>query len=272
MSDSGFRGFTNASVTKLSMVAFSAHTFLSSIMDTRHMHHLQYENLKRHQYHKIITKNSVFSNSGSLIFSLLLLYQFRILERQRGSSKFICYIITIGILSSTFETLYIIITNSLNIKTIIPSGPYGIIASTLYLYYKTVPVSFTMKVLGITFSDKFFSYLLAFQLYLSESISTLPSLVIGIISGILYNLNILGIKSWRFPILIRSFFKKYIAPIVDTKKPRSLSIPTQNTNVPYRAQTTTPNEEYIKLLKDMGFKNEERIKRALIQSNNDPTR
>jgi len=58
MSDSGFRGFTNASVTKLSMVAFSAHTFLSSIMDTRHMHHLQYENLKRHQYHKIITKNS----------------------------------------------------------------------------------------------------------------------------------------------------------------------------------------------------------------------
>jgi len=86
---------------------------------------------------------------------------------------FLGYIITIGILSSTFETLYIIITNSLNIKTIIPSGPYGIIASTLYLYYKTVPVSFTMKVLGITFSDKFFSYLLAFQVIINIFISIL---------------------------------------------------------------------------------------------------
>eukprot|EP00833_Pecoramyces_ruminatium_P007049 jgi/Orpsp1_1/1181081/evm.model.c7180000075782.1 len=268
---SGFKGFTNASVTKLSMVAFSAHTFLSSIMDTRHTHHLQYANLERHQYHKIITKNSVFSNSGSLLFGLLLLYQFRILERQRGSSKYICYIITVGALSSTLETLYIIVTHALNIKTIIPSGPYAIIASTLYLFYKTVPVSFTMKILGITFSDKFFSYLLAFQLYFSESISTLPSLIIGFVSGILYNANILGMKSWRFPKLIRNFFKKYVAPIVDTKKPRSLSIPTQNTNVPYRTQTTAPNQELIKLLKDMGFTDEERIKQALIQSNNDPT-
>jgi len=269
---SGFKGFTNASVTKLSMVAFSAHTFFSSIMDNRHTHHLQYANLERHQYHKIITKNSVFSNSGSLLFGLLLLYQFRILERQRSSSKYICYIITISVLSSTLETLYIIITNSLNIKSIIPSGPYALIASTLYLFYKTVPVSFTMKILGINFSDKFFSYLLAFQLYFSESKNTLPSLIIGLLSGILYNTNVLGMKSWRFPKFIRNFFKKYVAPIIDTKKPRSLSIPTQNTNVPYRTQTEAPNQELIELLKDMGFSDEERIKQALIQSNNDPTR
>jgi len=55
---SGFKGFTNASVTKFSMVAFSAHTFLSSIMDTRHTHELTYQNIERHQFHKIITKNS----------------------------------------------------------------------------------------------------------------------------------------------------------------------------------------------------------------------
>lgn len=243
-------------------------------MDTRNTHHLQYANIERGQYHKIITKNTVFSNSGSLLFGLLLMYQFRILERQRGSSKYICYIVTVSALSSTLETIYIIVTNALNIKTIIPSGPYALLASTLYLYYKTVPVSFTINTLGITFSDKFFVYLLAIQFYLSESKSTLPSFIIGVVSGILYHANVLGMKNWRFPKFIRNFVKKYVSPFVDTKKPRSLSIPTQNTNVPYRTQTTqtTPSEELIKLLKDMGFQDEERIKQALIQSNNNPTR
>jgi len=74
---SGFKGFTNASVTKLFMVAFSVHTFLSSIMDTRHTHHLQYTNLERHQYHKIITKNSgniIYININIHIFSYKLNY------------------------------------------------------------------------------------------------------------------------------------------------------------------------------------------------------
>jgi len=133
---SGFKGFTNASVTKLSMVAFSAHTFFSSIMDTRHTHKLTYQSIERRQYHKIITKNSVFSNSGSLIFGLLLLYQFRILERQRGSSKYICYFISVGVLSSTLETIYVIVTHILNIKAVIPSGPYALIASTLFLFFR----------------------------------------------------------------------------------------------------------------------------------------
>jgi len=271
---SGFKGFTNASVTKFSMVAFSAHTFLSSIMDTRHTHELTYQNIERHQFHKIITKNSVFSNSGSLIFGLLLLYQFRILERQRGSSKYICYFISVGILSSTLETIYVIVAHALNMKAVIPSGPYALIASTLFLFFRNVPVSYTMKILGINFTDKFFVYLLSFQYYLSESVNTLPSFIIGLISGILYESNVLGLKKWRFPKSIRNFFKKYISPLIVTKKPPSLSIPTQNTNVPFRAQTTaaTPDRELINLLKDMGFRDEERIKQALIQANNDPTR
>ncbi|ORX41635.1 hypothetical protein BCR36DRAFT_338969 [Piromyces finnis] len=270
---SGFKGFTNASVTKLSMVAFSAHTFLSSIMDTRHTHSLTYQNIERQQYHKIITKNSVFSNSSSLIFGLLLLYQFRILERQRGSSKYMCYIISVGVLSSTLETIYVIVAHALNMKAVIPSGPYALIASTLFLFFRNVPVSYSMKILGINFSDKFFVYLLAFQLYLSESISTLPSFIIGIVSGILYEANVLGLKKWRFPKAIQSFVKKFISPFISTKKPPSLSIPTQNTNVPFRTQATaTPDRELINLLRDMGFRDEERIKQALIQANNDPTR
>ena len=81
-------------------------------------------------------------------------------------------------------------------------------------------------------------------------------------------------KSWRFPKSIRDTFKKYISPIVDTKKPPSLSIPTQNTNVPYRTQATAavPDQELVNLLKDMGFRDEDRIKQALIQASNDPTR
>jgi len=97
-------------------------------------------------------------------------------------------------------------------------------------------------------------------------------LIIGLISGILYNSNILGMKNWRFPKFIQNIFKKYVAPIVGIKKTRSLSIPTQNINNTHRSQIITPNEEYIKLLKDMGFTNEDRIKQALIQTNNDPTR
>jgi len=271
---SGFKGFTHASVTKLSMVACSAHTFFSSIMDTRHTHHLIYQNIERKQYHKIITKNSVFSSSGSLIFGLLLMYQFRILERQRGSSKFICYIISVGALSSTLETIYLIVTHALNIKAVIPSGPYAILASTLYLYIKNIPSSYNVKVLGINFTDKLAIYTFAIQLILSESLYSIPSFIIGFLSGILYEANILGLKSWRFPKSIRDFFKKFVSPFVDTKKPPSLSIPTQNTNVPYRSQNNAPvpDQELVNLLKDMGFRDEERIKLALIQANNDPTR
>jgi len=48
-------------------------------------------------------------------------------------------------------------------KAVIPSGPYALIASTLFLFFRNVPVSYTMKILGINFTDKFFVYLLSFQ-------------------------------------------------------------------------------------------------------------
>ena len=45
----------------------------------------------------------------------------------------------------------------------IPAGPTALVFSILYQFAKLVPHAYTFRIFGVTFSNKIFLYILAFQ-------------------------------------------------------------------------------------------------------------
>ena len=106
----------------------------------------------------------------------------------------------------------------------VPAGPTAIISSILYQYFRLVPEAYHFRIFGITFSDKFWVYGIAFQV----STACLWPVRIHFIIG--YNLNMrnaitiipatisnfdLNFDSWLWDILPQRSYQRLLAGRLD---------------------------------------------------------
>ncbi|KAM3352076.1 hypothetical protein ACQJBY_023762 [Aegilops geniculata] len=74
------------------------------------------------------------------------------------------------------------------------SGPYGLIFASYVPFFFDIPISTKFRIFGLQLCDKSFVYLAGLQLLFSSGRrSVIPGLS-GILAGLLYRLNIFGIR------------------------------------------------------------------------------
>ncbi|KAI9292543.1 hypothetical protein K502DRAFT_319687 [Neoconidiobolus thromboides FSU 785] len=218
-------GFYKAPLTKFIIFTIAICSVLFSLLRVQHYLHLQLKPhlSKYHQFWRILTSQLAYKNSGELFISALLFYRFRIIERLFGTKKYLSFMTYSFLFSSLFQVLLLLLLEPFNF-TSLPSGPYSLLFSIIFLFHQLIPVSYQIKVFKFQFNDKLLTYLLIFQLLILRfPYSILPSLS-GVLIGALYYYDTLGIKGWRYPIRMTKFFSPYFNYILaSSPSPRNLT-------------------------------------------------
>lgn len=183
-------------------------TLISSLLTDPAVVSLNARALVNGQLWRILTYAFPFGNSSQLIIGTILLYNLRIFERFMGSRKYGAFLV-LSASVSTLSTIGIMsLFNSVDIEIYPASGPFFLIYSLLPLFYRFIPRLHSSKyiILGLTFSEKSWIYLLAGQLALSNGISTLVPALSGLLAGLLYGMDGLGLQQFRLPAFVNVSF------------------------------------------------------------------
>jgi len=192
----------------------------------------------RYQPWRLITTHFFFTSPGELLFGLILIYYFRLFERQMGSAKFGGYTTVILTLSTLLQIASYVLFPFARFSP----GPYSFIFASFILYYSEIPATYRFRVAGISATDKLFAYILGLQLLFSNSPQSTYAALSGIISGLIYKSEALGLKRFRLPGVINNFCKKFILPFVQsTHSPQTRPIPLPNNNTTGRAAPAAVN-------------------------------
>ncbi|KAI8645530.1 hypothetical protein BD408DRAFT_411585 [Parasitella parasitica] len=215
MQETGPAGFYNVPVTKFLVLFVGACSILAAIMNFKPYFNLQLipHMTVHHQFWRLLTSQVAFGSSGDVFFGSLLLYTLRVIERQYGSSKYTAFLFISVVISTSLELGALAVGAQLGLKSI-PGGPYALIFSALYQYYRVIPVTYQFRVFGLVMSNKLFLYVLAFQVAFSQSFRTLTPAVCGILSGALYRTDVGNIKQWRFPTWIQKSTVRFVKPFL----------------------------------------------------------
>uniref|UniRef100_A0ACD5WGU7 Uncharacterized protein n=1 Tax=Avena sativa TaxID=4498 RepID=A0ACD5WGU7_AVESA len=272
----GLPGFHNAPVSRALVVAavlFSVpFGFRGRFLDLGLSYQNVYENLR---IWRVIASLFAFSSSPELIFGVALLYYFRVFERQIGSNKYAVFIVfsmTVSVLLQILALGYLK-DPSFNPLT---SGPYGLIFASYVPFFFDIPISTKFRIFGLRLCDKSFIYLAGLQLLFSSGRrSVIPGLS-GILAGLLYRLNIFGIRRLKVPDCATSLFSRFSWPLSNISYQRLPTVATDE-NIPRHqtrqmegSHTTTadPMESSIAMLVSMGFDRASAVQ-ALALTNND---
>lgn len=137
-----------------------------------------------------------------MVMGLVLLYQFRALERMMGSRQFSSAIIFNSIISTALQLLALTLLPD---NTYSACGPLAIIFG-LFAYFRfDVPATTYVRVLGVPINDKFWTYLLGVQLLFADYPSTFFTGLSGIVSGLLY--RVFFSRSLRLPVACVNAFE-----------------------------------------------------------------
>ncbi|GAB4823131.1 hypothetical protein N2152v2_010177 [Parachlorella kessleri] len=191
--NAGPSGFKGAPVSKGLLIAAAS----SSIL-------LQAARVSRRRVPLLIdifTQVFVFRHPGELIFGAALLYYTRLFERQFGSNKYGSFVVATCGISYLLEMAA---ASLLRIPS--ASGPYPIIFASLVPFVLDVPPLHNLQVFGWRATDKSFVYVAALQLLLSAPKKSLVAGLCGLLAGILYRTNFMGIGDLKLPLVVTEFF------------------------------------------------------------------
>lgn len=183
--------------------------------------------------------------------------------------------VTSVITSTLLEFAGLLLFNRLGFN-VIPAGPTALVFSILYQFARLVPHAYTFKIFGVTFTNKIFLYILAFQvndtsdwptrqspatksrfallcnlfysqLLISQPPGSVAASAIGLLAGQLYRTDALGLKGFRLPRSLQRFASRFLLPLVGSTKPprrtnRALPDDTQRQG---RTRRTEENDEVI---------------------------
>ncbi|CAE6487379.1 unnamed protein product [Rhizoctonia solani] len=194
-------GFQNAPITKGLMIATGALSLIVGLADARHYFHLQLSpHISRdHQYWRLLTNQLAFINSSELLLGQIMFYNVAVgIERTFGSHKYFSFLVAAALVSTllNFSSLLALYRFGLNY---IPAGPVAIIFAILYQYERIVPSAYNFRILGITMSNKTFTYLTAFPIIISHMPGSILVALTGLATGALYRSDITNLKSYRAP-------------------------------------------------------------------------
>lgn len=310
MMNSGPSGFNNAPISKSILVVTAVSSIVISVMNLRTL--LDFPDLSclttKFEWWRLLTHHLFFISAGEMLFGSVLIYFFRLFERQMGSIKFGGLTFLSFVISTILKIGLLVLFPMKNLS----SGPYSYIFACFVQFYSDVPVIHRFRICGVNANDKLFTYILGLQLLFSDGLNSFLSGLCGILSGVLYRSDALKLRNFEFPDIVNNFCSRFILPLLYSPPPRvsrrnPISIPTnitraQNSNNPVfpnggmqavqafsnqfsandplnapitRVQNfnnfvPSPNEESVVVLTSMGFHREEVIT-ALIRANNDIT-
>ncbi|KAL0926237.1 hypothetical protein M5K25_002451 [Dendrobium thyrsiflorum] len=273
----GPSGFQNAPVTR-NLVIFCA--FLTVLFVARGRSTslgFSYQDIiQRLRFFRVIASIFAFSSIPELIFGVYLLYYFRLFERQIGSNKYSVFVLFSLSASLLLDVLALVFLKDRTTK-MLASGPYGLIFASFVPFLFDIPISSQIRVFGIPFSDKSFIYMAGLQLFLSSWKRSLVPTICGLLSGSLYRLNVFGIRRFKFPQFIASFFSRLSWSAPRSSPPRinvRRNVPTSANHHLERSfgSTTTsivePPESSVAILVSMGF-DSNLARQALMRARND---
>ncbi|KAG2426691.1 hypothetical protein HYH02_014731 [Chlamydomonas schloesseri] len=160
----------------------------------------------------LLSRALVFRSPAELLFGTLVLYYFRVLERESGSNKFGAFAAASTGISALLQWLA---TRSGLAVSGLPSGPYGLIFAAFVQYFFQVPASNKVVVWpGWRLSDKVFLYLVGLQLLLSGGTSSLLAGCSGLVAGLLWRANVAGLKRFRLPGFVSRFFSATLGALL----------------------------------------------------------
>ena len=106
-------------------------------------------------------------------------------------------------------TITQVIAETIGLRYTPSSGPFFLIYSLLSLFYFHVPKmpsSRHYSLLGVVFSEKSWTYLLAAQLLMSEGLASILPALVGMAAGYLYDVDWFGSQTYRIPQPVERFF------------------------------------------------------------------
>ncbi|KAI5821376.1 hypothetical protein BZA77DRAFT_299387 [Pyronema omphalodes] len=200
-------GFISTPITRSLLYALLSTSLLSSLTSIKPNFHLQVvpHLFPQHQFFRVLSFQSIYANSGELLFGLLLLYNLRQIERLFGSRKFLSLLLyTYAATSIITPTL--LLTGWMATKgrwNYLPPGPTPLLFAILAQYHAAVPGTYKFSLLlpggagEIEGSDKIYSYLLAVQLAACQLPGSLVGAAVGWIVGYAWRLDLLPKTRWR---------------------------------------------------------------------------
>lgn len=263
MLSAGPPGFVHAPVTKAVIGLVVLATVFGSILDSHTRLTLRVSDvIHNFQVWRLITHNFVFTTPGELLFGTVLLYYFRLFERQMGSSRYAAY----AIITTTLSTMFLCLCQ-LFFQSLIPaSGPYALIFASLIHFYFETPKIYHFQILGsVRLSDKSFAYLLALQLLCSSPPRSLLSGLTAVVSGILYRLPF--VKDRDLPESLTAVCSTYVLPLLGTS-PRASRTRSRRQRHSLHPATQSFSEPNVDTLVSMGFSREQSIA-ALVRTRDD---
>eukprot|EP00884_Botryococcus_braunii_P010444 jgi/Botrbrau1/19400/Bobra.0338s0028.1 len=228
----------------------------------------------------------VFRHPGELIFGTILLWYFKLFERQLGPAKYAGF---------ALATLLTPLIGQIVLSKLLhwprSSGPFSLIYANFVTFVLDVPPMQSFSVLGWRFTEKAFPYLGGIHLLLLTSGKAVPAATCGILFSIAYRWNVLGLRSYLVPTLIDSWLSKLLNPLLGGEASTRLlpvppgiervgrpttsratrpqaSVPVPQAHSPSRSAPRAPPSEALSQLVSMGF-DPAKAAQALQQSNNE---
>lgn len=282
--NSGPSGFNNAPVSKVVVIACGIASVIVGTQGASKACGLSYQALvKKFQFWRLLTSSCVFSSTPELIFGLYLVYFFRIFERQIGSNKYSVFLLFSTIVTTLLNVAVVTVWKDRTPLGLSP-GPYGLVFASFVQFFNDIPTSTRFRLFGAQFSDKSFVYLAGLQLLFSAWKRSFIPGICGLVAGVAYRLNLLGIRRVKFPEAIASAAARAFAPLfsrggaVSSSNGRRASTPQYVGGLQGRGAALAPSapvllppsEESVAMLVSMGFERNRAVQ-ALTQTRSDVT-
>ena len=198
-----------------------------------------------------------FSTTSEAFLGLILLYNYRVLERQWGTMKFSSYLVLSVAISTVLNILSLVALKSTGIDSLSP-GLHGAILALTYQYYLEIPSSYSIKVLGMKITDHAFCLILASQFSIVSGLSSLIPACNGLLAGILISV-FKPLQNFRLPKFLANFCTSMFLPLLKSDPPAQQSrVTMQNEITSHTANRSDSalaqiNEEDLVMLQSMGF-------------------
>ncbi|KAL7413164.1 hypothetical protein BDY24DRAFT_340939, partial [Mrakia frigida] len=180
---------------------------------------------KHHQFWRLATQPFAFINSSELFLWELLIYTVgRHVERCLGSRKFATFLLLSHLLSTFLSFLFLLSLATSPFNTLHP-GPTSLAFAILFLYNGLVPTVYTFTIMGLSWTDKIYPFVIASQLLTPHLPLLLPPLT-GFLSAHLLLLSrspssssstsLLNTYHPHLPLPLQRFSQTYLLPLLGT--------------------------------------------------------
>jgi len=215
-------GFGNAPLSKLAWVVVLAASLGVMITEGAEMLWFAPERVAAapHELLWRIPASAAFLRTPlELILALLLVYQWRMFERQMGTAK-TCVLVAFAWLVHVLACIATLALPPHVAAALSPVyGPYWAVTAFAVLYVRDVPATAHFRLFGaLRLSNKWLTYTLVVQAVIAGIPGSLVGAVAGLLAGLLYRSQALGLGEYRPPRWLSSCCAAVFLPILEPQR------------------------------------------------------